>query len=118
MLILMVSAVVAVGPAAHAEGISGRYTVTGVEPTGRQYTTTAEVSMTGEASADITVEALGGPLHGVCMVTETEVACYGETGGGHYSIVVYERGPDGVLQGAWINSALRGLGQETLTPSR
>ena len=116
MLAAVTSLVSVFALVAGADDLSGTYLVSGVEPSGVPYETTAEITTTGSTTAAITLEGAAGPYHGLCMVTELVVACHAETGGGYFSIVVYERLSEGVLSGIWTHSAYRGLGEETLTP--
>ena len=57
-----------------------------------------------------------GPASGRCMITETQLACYGEAGPTHYLMSLYELQQDGRLTGIWTHSGLSGFGQEVLTP--
>lgn len=101
---------------ARAEGPGGIYDISGWDPRGAIYSGTATVTVTGETTADIAIEVPAGASVGQCIVTDTHVACHVDTGGGHYAMSIYTRMPDGVLEGHWTHSGLRGLGQETLTP--
>lgn len=99
-----------------ADDIAGTYSVSGFDTINKSYSTTAKITMKGDAKCRIEMEIFDSSVIGDCMVTEAIVAVHTKLEGGHHSMGIYSRGSDGVLTGTWTHSAYKGTGRETLTP--
>jgi hypothetical protein len=118
MRILMLGLLLATGlaGAALAQTVGGAYSVSGTNADGSSYAGTAEITLNGPACS-ISWQTGGSNSAGTCLLTGTAFgASYqlGNTPG----LAVYQLQPDGTLIGQWTTIGARGVGSETLSPSK
>ena len=80
-----------------ADDIAGTYSVSGFDTINKPYSTTATITMTGDAKCRVELAMFSSSVVGDCMVTGAIVAVHTELEGGHHSMGIYTRGADGVL---------------------
>jgi len=118
MRILMPGLLLATGlaAAASAQTVGGTYSVSGTNADGSGYTGTAEIILNGP-DCSISWQTGDSSSAGTCLLTGNAFgAAYqlGDTPG----LAVYQLQPDGTLIGQWTTIGARGVGSETLSPSK
>lgn len=99
------------------ESVGGRYTVSGTNMNGSQYSGTAEITITSRNTCRISWETGGSTSSGICMRNGTAFAAAYELGG-KIGLVIYEINRDGSLDGLWTIADQEGVGTERLVPRR
>lgn len=100
-----------------AEGLGGRYRVSGKNFDGSSYSGTAEIVVTSNTTCRIRWVTGGTTSQGICMRNGSTFAASYRLGNS-VGLVIYEINSDGALEGTWTIADKSGLGSETLTPMK
>ena len=110
----LLAALALAGPAA-AQDIGGAYLVQGTGFNGAAYGGTAEVMLTSDYTCRIVWNTGGQISEGICM-RQNNVFAASYIIEGRVGMVIYNVGPDGVMQGTWTVDGVNAVGTETLFP--
>lgn len=86
--------------AASADGLGGRYAVTGTLANGMKYTVSAEIEMTSQSTCNI---AWSDGSKGVCLVDGTALSIASVVHG-NPQVGVYRVAPDGTIEGVFTDN--------------
>ena len=115
----LVSAALAVcfSTVASAQDVGGRYRVLGKNFDGSDYSGAAEITVTSNNTCRIVWVTGGTTSRGICMRNGNAFSAAYQLGS-QIGLVIYERQPDGTMEGIWTLADKTGVGRERLVPAR
>ncbi len=114
--ILSLTALLLSAHVAAAQGLAGRYLVTGTNLDGSPYSGEAVISLSSDVTCEIVWTTGGSSSSGICMRDSNAFAAAYELNGA-VGLVIYLIQPDGTLHGTWTVAGLNAVGTEVLTPN-
>jgi hypothetical protein len=103
-------------PAAGAEGVGGRYVVSGTNFNGTPYSGEAGIALTSETTCAIEWTVNGATSTGICMRNGDAFSAAYELEG-KIGLIIYRLMDDGSMHGLWTIAGEEGNGTEVLTPA-